>query len=304
MKTIPTDYHIPVLRNESIEGLDINPAGIYVDATFGGGGHTSAILDKLTTGRLIAFDRDADALANVPKDKNFLLVPHDYAHLKNYLRYLEINKVDGILADLGISSHQVDTPERGFSFRYEAPLDMRMDKQIPKTAADLLNNNTEAALQKIFSEYGEVKNARTLAKAIAASRKLSPLKTTQQLVKITEQVLPRKENLKKYAAPIFQALRIAVNDELNSLRSFLQQSYEMLKPGGRMVIITYHSLEDRIVKNFLQQENEIDQSAAAIYGKSDEKWKIITRKPIIPSEEEIVKNPRARSAKLRIAVKI
>jgi 16S rRNA (cytosine1402-N4)-methyltransferase len=303
MKVMATEYHNPVMLRETMEGLNINPEGVYVDVTFGGGGHTRAIMENLTTGRLIAFDRDADAQQNIPANENFLLIPHDYMHLKNYLRFLKIEKVDGILADLGISSHQVDTPERGFSFRFDAPLDMRMDKQIPKTAADLLNDNTETSLQQIFSEYGEVKNARTLAKAIAASRKIAPLKTTQQLVKITEEVLPRRENLKKYAAPVFQALRIAVNDELNALRSFLQQSYEILDPGGRLVIITYHSLEDRIVKNFLQEENLSDPNATAIYGTTTEKWKPISRKPIVPDNQEILNNPRSRSAKLRIAEK-
>jgi 16S rRNA (cytosine1402-N4)-methyltransferase len=299
-----TEYHIPALLEESITGLNIDPAGIYVDATFGGGGHSRAILEKLTSGRLIAFDRDIEAQVNIPPNKNFLLVHHDYVHLKKYLRYLEINEVSGILADLGISSHQVDTAERGFSFRFDAPLDMRMDAQIPKTAADLLNQFDEAELQQIFSEYGEVKNAKTLSRAIITGRRIGPLKTTGQLLKIAETVLPHKESLKKYAAPVFQALRIAVNDELNALRSFLQQSYEVLKPGGRLAVITYHSLEDRIVKKFLQESEGEDMQTSAIYGKNTEKWKLISRKPMIPSDFEINNNPRSRSAKLRIAEKI
>ena len=298
-----TEYHIPVLLAESIDGLAINPKGIYVDATFGGGGHSRAILEKLTTGNLIGFDRDTDAQLNIPANKNFILVPHDYAHIANYLRYMKIDSVDGILADLGISSHQVDTAERGFSFRYDAPLDMRMDRQISKTAADILNSESEVELQKIFSEYGEIKNSRTLARAIVTTRKIEPLKTTGQLMKIAESIIPQRENLKKYAAPVFQALRIAVNDELNALKSFLEQAFSMLKVGGRLVVITYHSLEDRIVKNFLKEESDARGSESLIYGKSSEKWIAITRKPIIPSEDEIRKNPRSRSAKLRIAEK-
>jgi len=300
-----TEYHIPVMLQEALTGLDIRPDGVYIDVTFGGGGHSQGILSRLSAkGQLIGFDRDVDAQANIPANKNFTLVPHDYAHLKNYIDYLGIDGADGILADLGISSHQIDTPERGFSFRYDAPLDMRMDKQIPKTAADLLNNTSERGLQDIFSQYGEVKNARTLAHAIATTRKIQPLKTTHELIKILESVMPRKENIKKYAAPIFQALRIAVNDELEALKSFLSQAYLVLKPGGRLVVITYHSLEDRIVKNFLNEENLLDANQAMIYGKTSEKWNHISRKPMAPSESEIQQNPRARSAKLRIAEKL
>ena len=303
MLAMETDYHIPVLLAESIEGLAINPKGVYVDATFGGGGHSRAILEKLSTGKLIGFDRDTDAQSNIPDNKNFTLVPHDYAHLANYLRHMELDSVDGILADLGISSHQVDTAERGFSFRYDAPLDMRMNQQISKTAADILNSESEIELQKIFSEYGEIKNSRTLARAIVATRRIEPLKTTGQLMKIAESIIPQRENLKKYAAPVFQALRIAVNDELNALKSFLEQAFRMLKTGGRLVVITYHSLEDRIVKNFLKEESDAKGADSLIYGKSSEKWISITRKPIIPSDEEIRQNPRSRSAKLRIAEK-
>jgi 16S rRNA (cytosine1402-N4)-methyltransferase len=296
-----TEYHNPVMLQESISGLKINPNGIYLDATYGGGGHSQAILDELTTGRLIAFDRDIDAQANISDNPKLLLVHHDYAHIKNYLRYLEIDRVDGILADLGISSHQVDTAERGFSFRFDAPLDMRMDHHIPRTAADLLNDENASTLQKYFGEFGEVKNAKTLARTIADMRKIEPIDTTYKLLKIIESVLPAKENLKKYAAPVFQALRIAVNDELNALKSFLAQSYSVLKPKGRLVVITYHSLEDRIVKNFLNEEDISDQNASIIYGKTQDKWKMITRKPALPTDAEINLNPRARSAKLRIA---
>jgi len=303
MQPMGTDYHIPVLLAESIAGLEINPKGIYVDATFGGGGHSRAILEKLTTGRLIAFDRDEDAQANIPKAKNFLLVPHDYAFIGNYLNYLKIKSVDGILADLGISSHQVDTAERGFSFRFDAPLDMRMDQLIPKTAADLLNNDTEVELQKIFSQYGEIKNSKTLARAIVTSRRIKSVETTGQLLDIAGTVIPSRENVKKYAAPVFQALRIAVNDELNALKSFMDQSFQVLKKGGRLVVITYHSLEDRIVKNSLNEEYELSSSDSVIYGKTADKWLAINRKPIVPTEDEMQINPRSRSAKLRIAEK-
>jgi len=303
MLQMGTDYHIPVLLAESIAGLEINPKGVYVDATFGGGGHSRAILEKLTTGRLIAFDRDTDAQSNIPSDKNFVLVPHDYAFIGNYLNYLKIKSVDGILADLGISSHQVDTAERGFSFRFDAPLDMRMDQLIPKTAADLLNNDAEVELQRIFSEYGEIKNSKTLARAIVTSRRVKTLETTGQLLDIAATVIPSRENVKKYAAPVFQALRIAVNDELNALKSFMDQSFQVLKKGGRLVVITYHSLEDRIVKNSLNEAYEMSSSDAIIYGKTADKWMAINRKPIVPTEDEMRMNPRSRSAKLRIAEK-
>ena len=303
MQQMGTDYHIPVLLAESIAGLEINPKGVYVDATFGGGGHSRAILEKLTTGRLIAFDRDTDAQSNIPSDKNFLLVPHDYAFIGNYLNYLKIKSVDGILADLGISSHQVDTAERGFSFRFDAPLDMRMDQLIPKTAADLLNNDAEVELQRIFSEYGEIKNSKTLARAIVTSRRVKSLETTGQLLDIAATVIPSRENVKKYAAPVFQALRIAVNDELNALKSFMDQSFQVLKKGGRFVVITYHSLEDRIVKNSLNEAYEMSSSDAIIYGKTANKWMAINRKPIVPTDDEMRMNPRSRSAKLRIAEK-
>ena len=298
-----SEYHIPVLRDACIEGLAMQENGIYIDATFGGGGHSSAILHKMKGGRLIAFDRDADAQPNIPENENFTLVHHDFIHLKNYLRYMDVIPVDGILADLGISSYQVDTAERGFSFRFEAPLDMRMDRQNPITASHVLNEEPEAQLVRIFSEYGEVKNSKTLARAVVAYRKVKPIRTTGQLVQIAEEVLPGKENIRKYMAPVFQALRIAVNDELNGLRSFLDQCKEVLKPDGRLVVLTYHSLEDRIVKNFLQETEKGISIDKNIYGQTQSAWEMITRKPIVPDEAEIEKNPRARSAKLRIAQK-
>ncbi|RYD79628.1 MAG: 16S rRNA (cytosine(1402)-N(4))-methyltransferase RsmH [Sphingobacteriales bacterium] len=299
-------YHNPALYQESIDALNIQPGGIYVDATFGGGGHSKGILQNIDKkSRLIAFDRDLDAQANVPTDKNFLLVHNDFIHLKNFLRHENALPVNGILADLGISSHQIDVPERGFSFRFDAPLDMRMDKQNPRTAAHILNEEKEDKLVQIFSEYGEVQNSKTLARAIATRRRLEPIETTSQLAALAQSLIPARENLKKYLAPVFQALRIEVNDELNGLKSFLEQSLDVLAPGGRLAIITYHSLEDRIVKNFMQL-GRFDEAMSAkdIFGKSTNPWKNITRKPIIPSEQEIEGNPRVRSAKLRVAEKI
>jgi 16S rRNA (cytosine1402-N4)-methyltransferase len=296
-------YHVPAMLQESLDALAINPAGIYVDATYGGGGHSRAILQKLNgKGRLISFDRDLDAQENLPGEKNFTLVHHDFVYLKNYLRHLDAIPVDGILADLGISSHQIDTEDRGFSFRFDAPLDMRMDKQNPRSAKEIVNEESAEELQRIFGEYGEVKNARTLAQAIVRRRKIKQLETTLELTQAAEEVLPARENLKKYLAPVFQALRIAVNNELDGLKSFLQQCLEVLRPGGRLAVITYHSLEDRIVKQFLQGEE--DRNIPNVYGGKQSDWKIISRKPIIPSNEEIEKNPRVRSAKLRIAEKI
>jgi 16S rRNA (cytosine1402-N4)-methyltransferase len=299
-------YHTPALYQESIDALNIQPGGIYIDATFGGGGHSKGILEKLDKkSRLIAFDRDLDAQANIPEDENFLLIHSDFIHIKNFLRHENALPANGILADLGISSHQIDVPERGFSFRFDAPLDMRMDKQNPRTAAHILNEEKEEKLVQIFSEYGEVQNSKTLARAIATRRRLEPIETTSQLAALAQSLIPARENLKKYLAPVFQALRIEVNDELNGLKSFLEQSLDVLAPGGRLAIITYHSLEDRIVKNFMQL-GRFDEAMSAkdIFGKSTNPWKNITRKPIIPTEQEIEGNPRVRSAKLRVAEKI
>jgi 16S rRNA (cytosine1402-N4)-methyltransferase len=306
METPKPDYHIPVLLHESVAALAIREGGMYVDATYGGGGHSRLILDSIPKGKgkLIAFDRDVDAQANIPKDKNFTLIHSEFTHIKNFLRYLDIDGVDGILADLGISSHQIDSPERGFSFRYDAPLDMRMDVQSPVTAYTLVNEESAERLQSIFSEYGEVRNAKTLAEAIVRHRRVSPIATTAQLADIADEVKPYKEPLRKYLAPVFQALRIAVNDELEGLKDFLNQCLEVLKPGGRLVVITYHSLEDRIVKNFIQDGNhEGTVEKDAIFGSVVSPWKNITKKPILPDEQEINRNPRARSAKLRIAEK-
>ena len=294
-------YHTPALLEESIEALAIKPDGIYVDATYGGGGHSREILKHLTTGRLIAFDKDVDSHANMAENKNLTLIPHDFIHIKNYLRYLKAIPVDGILADLGLSSHHVDEAERGFSFRFDAPLDMRMDQQNPVSAADLVNTKSEFELQEIFSRYGEIKNSKTLARIIVQRRSGNKITTTGQLSEIADEVLPHKEILKKYLATVFQALRIAVNNELTGLEQFLLQAKEVLAPGGRLAIITYHSLEDRPVKNFFNTGNFEGKENKDVFGIASRPWKLVSKKPIIPTDEEINTNPRSRSAKLRVA---
>ena len=294
-------YHTPALLEESIAALAIKPDGIYVDATYGGGGHSREILKHLKTGKLIAFDKDADAHSNMAEDKNLTLIPHDFIHIKNYLRYLKAISVDGILADLGLSSHHVDEAERGFSFRFDAPLDMRMDQQNPLSAAEIVNTWNEADLQNIFSKYGEIRNSKTLAKNIVQRRASNRIETTGQLSSIADEVLPYKENIKKYLAVVFQSLRIAVNDELNGLEQFLLQTKDILAPGGRLAIITYHSLEDRPVKNFFQTGNFEGKETKDVFGKVSRPWKLVNKKPLIPNDEEININPRSRSAKLRVA---
>ncbi|MDQ3072127.1 MAG: 16S rRNA (cytosine(1402)-N(4))-methyltransferase RsmH [Bacteroidota bacterium] len=297
-------YHNPALLRETLEGLNIQAGGKYVDATFGGGGHSRGILEKLgKKGRLYAFDRDADAQINMIADERLTLIHHEFIHLKNFLRYFDALPADGILADLGISSHHVDDAGRGFSFRFDAPLDMRMDKQSRVSAKDIVNEAPQERLQDIFSKYGEVQNARTLSQAIVRKRKIQAIETTTDLAQIAQDVLPRKENLKKYLAPVFQALRIEVNDELGGLKTFLLQATDVLKPGGRLAVITYHSLEDRIVKNFIAAGNFEGKTAQDIFGNAETPLKAVTRKPITPGEEEINTNPRSRSAKLRLAEK-
>lgn len=296
-------YHIPVLAQESIEGLNINPKGNYVDATFGGGGHAKLILEKLTTGKLAAFDRDPDAIANISNDKNLVFFPHNYRFIKNFLDYSDLLPVDGILADLGVSSHQFDEASRGFSFRFDAPLDTRMNTKSGKKAADIINSYSESDLIHIFSAYGEIKNSRTLAKAIIAARKHKVIETTSDLSSAIESLtLPRIRN--KYLAQVFQALRIEVNEELDSLREFLLQTKDILKPCGRLVIISYHSLEDRLVKNFMKSGNLEGKEEKDFYGNIKSPFKSITRKAVQADSEEIKSNNRARSARLRIAEKI
>jgi 16S rRNA (cytosine1402-N4)-methyltransferase len=296
-------YHVPVLLQEVIDGLQINPSGIYVDCTFGGGGHSKRILEQLNiSGRLIVFDQDADAKKNVPDDERVIFVPHNFRHLQRFLRFHKISKVNGILADLGISSHQINEAERGFSTRFDAALDMRMNQGESKTAADIIRNYPEEALHKIFEQYGEVTNSKTLAKAIVEIRRTQSLGSVNQFKNALYPFV--KGNPEKYFAQVFQALRIEVNDELNALREMLTQSVDVLEEGGRIAIITFHSLEDRIVKNFFK-EGTFEEREKDVFGNSPEsELKIITKKPITPGAEELKINPRARSSKLRIAEKI
>ncbi len=298
-----TLYHKPVLAEASIEGLNINPDGTYVDATFGGGGYARMILRKLSSGTLAAFDRDSDAAGNVPQDDRLVFFHHNYRFLKNFLDYKNLLPVDGIVADLGVSSHQFDKAERGFSFRFDGPLDLRMDFSKGITAAEVVNTYDEKALTHIFSFYGEIKNSRTLARCIINKRKEKKIESTFDFVEAVDEVVSKKSR-NKYLAQVFQALRIEVNEELDSLKDFLQQTPEVLKKGGRLVVISYHSLEDRLVKNFMKTGNIEGKQIKDFYGNSQSPFKIITRKPVTASEEEISVNGRARSAKLRIAEKI
>lgn len=297
------EYHNPVLLKECIEGLNIDPAGIYVDVTFGGGGHSREILKHLTTGKLYAFDQDADAEGNVIDDERFVLVRQNFRYMKNYLKMYNALPVDGILADLGISSHQIDVPERGFSTRFEGPLDMRMNQAQGMTAADVLNNYEEDKLKRILGEYGEVENAGRLAKAIAMARAEKSFDTIEELKKLLVGFARRgKEN--QYYAQVFQALRIEVNNELGVLKEMLMQAPEVLKEGGRLVVISYHSLEDRLVKNFMRSGKFEGEAEKDFYGNLLAPLRPVNRKPILPTEEEIKSNSRARSARLRIAEKV
>lgn len=297
-------YHIPALLPETIGALDIRPGGVYVDATFGGGGHSRAILDALDAeGRLLSFDQDEDALAGAPDDPRFTMVYGNFKYLNNFLRYYHTDSVDGILADLGVSFHHFDDASRGFSFRADAPLDMRMNRHSPLTAARVLNEYSEEQLAQILKLYGEFPQAKRLAKAIARARVTRPVTTINELLDIAEPMTdPRKR--KKDLACIFQALRIEVNGELDALRLFLNSTIKALRPGGRLVIITYHSLEDRLVKNFMRSGNFTGSIETDIYGHADLPFKLITSKAITASKEEVERNPRSRSAKLRVAVKL
>jgi 16S rRNA (cytosine1402-N4)-methyltransferase len=296
------EYHNPVLLKECIDGLNINPTGIYVDVTFGGGGHSREILKHLTTGKLYAFDQDDDAVKNKIDDERFVLIKQNFRYLKNFLKMYDALPIDGLLADLGVSSHQFDEAERGFSIRFDAKLDMRMDQNGKVTAADVLNTYGEDELKRIFRLYGEVDNAGYLASIIFHNRKDKHIETVNDLkVMITKCVKRGKEN--QYYAQVFQALRIEVNKELDVLQELLLQSLDVLKPGGRLVVISYHSLEDRLVKNIMRSgkfEGEVEKD---FYGNQLTPFKQITRKPIVPSDAENVENSRARSAKLRIAEK-
>lgn len=298
------NYHIPVLLKECIDGLNINPDGVYVDVTFGGGGHSKEILKHLSAkGVLIAFDQDPDAQRNKIDDSRFLFVDQNFAFLKNNLRLLGYKQVDGILADLGVSSHQFNEPERGFSTRFESALDMRMDKQGNLTAAEVLNTYEEDRLHKIFGIYGEVKNARSLAKAVVTSRTARPIVTLADFKTAVAAHIPKgKEH--KYMAQVFQALRIEVNQEIEVLERFLEQTAEVLKPGGRLVVMSYHSLEDRPVKNFMAKGKFRGEVEKDFYGNQQKPFNVVTRKAVIADEAELEQNSRARSAKLRIGEKI
>jgi 16S rRNA (cytosine1402-N4)-methyltransferase len=296
-------YHVPVLLPEAIEALEIRPSGIYVDCTFGGGGHARAILKRLDEkGRLLVFDQDEDARENLPADKRVEFIPYNFRHIGRFLKLHHAFPVDGILADLGVSSHQFDEAGRGFSTRYDGPLDMRMDRRQTHTAARLLNQAPEAELHKIFEWYGEVTNARTLAHTIEQYRKSVPLKTILQFKEAVQQVV--KGNPNKYFAQVFQALRIAVNDEMGALEEMLEQVPALLKPDGRIVVITFHSLEDRIVKHFFRYGRHGMPASDEIYGgRPESSLQVISKKPVLPGEKELKRNPRSRSAKLRVAMK-
>ncbi|MBY0245997.1 MAG: 16S rRNA (cytosine(1402)-N(4))-methyltransferase RsmH [Sphingobacteriaceae bacterium] len=297
-------YHIPVMLHECLEGLAIKPDGVYVDVTFGGGGHSKEILKKLSDkGVLIAFDQDPDAQRNKIEDARFHFVDQNFAFLKNNLRLLGYKKVDGILADLGVSSHQFNEADRGFSIRFDADLDMRMDKQRPLTAALVLNTYAEDKLHKIFGIYGEVKNAKSLAHTIVSARLLSPIQTLNAFKKVIDKHIPKgKEN--KYMAQVFQALRIEVNAEITVLESFLMQTAEVLNPGGRLVVMSYHSLEDRPVKNFIAKGKFSGEVEKDFFGNQQKPFNAVTRKAIVAGTVELAQNSRARSAKLRVAEKI
>ena len=297
-------YHVPVLLHESIDGLDIKPGGVYVDVTFGGGGHSREILRRLDpTARLFSFDQDADAERNVPEGaEGFTFVRSNFRYLKNWMRFYDVDHIDGLLADLGVSSHHFDDAERGFSFRFDAPLDMRMNKRAGKTAADIVNSYDEQQLADIFYLYGEMKNSRRIAAALAKARTDKPIATTQDFLKAVEPLF-RREREKNDMARLFQALRIEVNHEMVALKQMLAAATELLAPGGRLSVITYHSLEDRIVKNFMKTGNAEGKAEQDFFGRIEAPYKLVNNKVIVPDDDEQQRNPRSRSAKLRIAEK-
>ena len=296
-------YHVPVLLNESIEGMNLQPEGIYVDVTFGGGGHSKEILRQGDESiRLFSFDQDEDAEQNIVDDKRFTFVRSNFRYLYNFLRYHGVESVDGILADLGVSSHHFDDSERGFSFRFEGKLDMRMNKRAGMTAADVVNTYNEERLADIFYLYGELKNSRKLASSIIKARATKPIVTIGDFLEIVKPMFGR-EREKKELAKVFQALRIEVNQEMEALKEMLSAATEALKPGGRLVVITYHSLEDRIVKNFMKTGNAAGKSEQDFFGNMQTPFRLVNNKVIVASDEEVTRNPRSRSAKLRIAEK-
>ena len=293
-------YHNPVMKEECIGGLNINPEGVYADVTFGGGGHSRAILERLTTGHLYAFDQDEDAAANAFDDERFTFIPQNFRYFKNFIQLYHGGQIDGVIADLGVSSHQFDTPEKGFSTRFDGELDMRMSQTTPNDAAIVVNTYDLADLTRILTLYGEVQQAHLIAADIVRARDLEPIETTAQLKQAVQHRLPRgKEN--KVLAQIFQALRIEVNQEMDALTAFLTQCPDVLKSGGRLVVLSYHSLEDRLVKNFMKTGNAEGKEEKDFFGNLLTPYTLITRKPMVPSDEEIEGNNRARSAKLRIA---
>jgi 16S rRNA (cytosine1402-N4)-methyltransferase len=295
-------YHIPALLNETIDGLNIQNNGIYVDATFGGGGHSRKIFEKLSSGKLIAFDQDSDAKYNAWNADNFVLIQANFSYIKNFLQYLKISQIDGVVADLGLSTHHIDVPERGFSFRFDAKLDMRMNQKQELDAFFVVNNYEQEKLQDIFRNFGELKNAKQLANAIVSARKQKQIETTLDLVKVLEKFIPKKAE-QKFLSKIFQAIRIEVNDEIETLKKFLLDATALLKKNGRIAIISYHSLEDKIVKNFFKTGNFDGQRKTDMYGNIIRPLTPINNKVIVPTEDEINKNNRVRSAKLRIAEK-
>ena len=298
------EYHVPVLFHETIEGLNINPSGIYVDCTFGGGGHSAGILKKLNeSGKLYVFDQDTDAQKNVPDDKRVIFIPHNFKHLQRFLRMYKVDKVDGVLADLGVSSHQFDEGSRGFSTRFQGPLDMRMDQRQELTAAKIIEAYSENQLHLLFEQYGEVTNSKTLAKHIVDQRKQAPFQTIEQFKSLISSVV--KGNPNKYFAQVFQALRIEVNDEIGALKEMLQQLPDILKIGGRCAIITFHSIEDRVVKNFFRKgtfDEKLDNPFISEH--EDKIFKLITKKPLTAGAEELKSNNRSRSSKLRVAERV
>jgi 16S rRNA (cytosine1402-N4)-methyltransferase len=299
-----SSYHIPVMLGECMKGLKIKPNGVYVDVTFGGGGHSRKILEQLSdNGKLFAFDKDVDAERNLPEDDRLTFINQDFRYMKNFLRLHGVKLVDGILADLGVSSHQFDTAERGFSIRFDAELDMRMQKGSVLTAREVVNTYSEERLYQLFKIYGELKNALSVARTIVSAREVSPIETVEELKKVTSKHAPRLGENKFYAR-LFQALRIEVNDELGALKDFLSQSVDVLKTGGRIVVMSYHSLEDRMVKQFFREGKVDGEADRDFYGNRLVPFKVVTRKPLVASDEEQEHNPRSRSAKLRIAERI
>lgn len=297
-------YHIPALLPQTIEALNINPSGIYVDATYGGGGHSRAIVDLLDlNGHLYGLDQDLDAVANAIDDPRFTMVRSNFRFIKNFLRFYGVSAIDGLLADLGVSFHHFDDPERGFSFRWDGPLDMRMNRDASTTAADILANYTDERLADMLYLYGELRQARRMASAIVKARSRRPITTVEQLLEVIRPLINPKQE-KKELAQVFQALRIEVNNEISALEALLTQSLEVLKPGGRLAIITYHSLEDRLVKNFMRTGTFSGQPAKDFYGRNLAPMKLLNTKPIVADEAEVERNPRSRSAKLRVAVKL